>query len=285
MSEMIRNPAVASAFYEGTRSALNAQIEECYTHQLGPGRVPSKPSKPLGKILGIVTPHAGYTYSGPVAAWAFCQLIEKELPESVVLLGPNHYGLGREVAVMPAGRWRTPLGEVEVDEDLASKIAESSFLLELDDTAHRKEHSLEVQLPFLQHGYGEAFKIVPISIMSQDLESAQEIGKALGEALKGRRGALIVASTDLTHYEPAASANTKDAKVIEAILSMDPARVEEVVSKLSVSMCGPGPVMAMLTAASLLGAQKARLLKYASSGDITGDYSAVVGYASLAIEK
>lgn len=284
MGEMIRSPAVAGAFYEGTREALKAQIEECYTHQLGPGRVPAKSSRTEGKILGMVSPHAGYLYSGPVAAWGFCQLIEEELPESVVLLGPNHYGLGSEVAVMPTGRWRTPLGEVEVDEDLAKEIADSSSLIQLDETAHRKEHSLEVQLPFLQYGYGEAFKIVPICMMSQDLESSQEIGKVLGETLEGRN-VLIIASTDLTHYEPAALANTKDAKVLEAILSMNSGRVHEVVSELSVSMCGSGPVMAILTAASLLGAQKVRLLKYASSGDITGDYAAVVGYASLVIEK
>jgi len=284
MGEMIRSPAVAGAFYEGTREALKRQIEECYTHQLGPGKVPVKSSRAKGKILGMVSPHAGYLYSGPVAAWGFCQLIEEELPESVVLLGPNHSGLGREVAVMPTGRWRTPLGEIEVDEDLAKEIADSSFLIQLDDTAHRKEHSLEVQLPFLQYGYGEAFKIVPICMMSQDLESAQEIGKTLGETLEGRN-VLIIASTDLTHYEPAARARSKDAKVIEAIRSMNPGRVHEVVSEFSVSMCGPGPVMTMLTAASLLGAQKARLLKYASSGDITGDYAAVVGYASLVIEK
>jgi len=284
MGEMIRSPAVAGAFYEGTREALKRQIEECYTHQLGPGKVPVKSSRAKGKILGMVSPHAGYLYSGPVAAWGFCQLIEEELPESVVLLGPNHYGLGREVAVMPTGRWKTPLGEVEVDEDLAKEIADSSSLIQLDETAHRKEHSLEVQLPFLQYGYGEAFKIVPICMMSQDLESAQEIGKTLGETLEGRN-VLIIASTDLTHYEPAARARSKDAKVIEAIRSMNPGRVHEVVSEFSVSMCGPGPVMAMLTAVSLLGAQKARLLKYASSGDITGDYAAVVGYASLVIEK
>ncbi len=281
---MIRSPAVAGVFYEGTGEALKTQIEECYTHQLGPGRVPVKSSRAEGKILGMVSPHAGYLYSGPVAAWGFCQLIEEELPESVVLLGPNHYGLGSEVAVMPTGRWRTPLGEVEVDEDLAKEIADSSSLMQLDETAHRKEHSLEVQLPFLQYGYGEAFKIVPICMMSQDLESSQEIGKALGETLEGRN-VLIIASTDLTHYEPAALANTKDAKVLEAILSMNSGRVHEVVSEHSVSMCGSGSVMAILTAASLLGAQKVRLLKYASSGDITGDYAAVVGYASLVIEK
>ncbi len=284
MGEMIRSPAVASVFYEGSKEALKTQIDECYTHQLGPGRLPVKSSKAKGKILGMISPHAGYLYSGPVAAWGFCQLIEEELPESVVLLGPNHYGLGSKVAVMPGGRWRTPLGEVEVDEDLAKEIADSSSLIQLDDTAHRREHSLEVQLPFLQHGYGEAFKIVPISIMSQDLESSQEIGKALAETLEGLN-VLIIASTDLTHYEPAARAKTKDAKVIEAILSMNPGRVYEVVSEFSVSMCGSAPVMAMLTAASLLGAQQARLLKYASSGDITGDYAAVVGYASLVIEK
>ncbi len=284
MNEVMRKPVVAGLFYEGTTKALRSQIEECYTHQIGPGKLPGMPSKRLEKTLGMISPHAGYPYSGPVAAWGFQKVIEEGTPEVVVLVGPNHYGLGREVAVMPGGKWSTPLGEVEIDGSLSEELAASSASIDLDETAHRKEHSLEVQLPFLQHGYGDTFKIVAISMMSHDLEKAQEVARALARVLKGRN-ALIIASTDLTHYEPAARAKIKDEKVIEAIRTMNPGRVEEVILEEDVSMCGPGPVMAILAATSGMGVGKVQLLKYATSGDITGDYGSVVGYASLVIEE
>ena len=284
MVKIIRRPAVAGSFYEGTEKALKRQIESCYTHPLGPGKVPYLSSKREGNILGLVSPHAGYMYSGPVAAWGFYEVVQEEVPEVVVILGPNHHGYGAPVAIMEEGMWETPLGGIKIDEELAKKIRAACSLIEPDESAHKMEHSLEVQLPFLQYSYGESFKLIPICMMQQDQGVSQKVGEALAEVLKGKNS-LIIASTDLTHYEPREFAERKDKKVLEAILSRDPQRLAKVVFKRNVSMCGPGPVMAMLTATSLLGGKKARLLKYATSGDITGDYNAVVGYSSVCIEK
>jgi len=284
VAKTVRRPAVAGSFYEGTEGALRRQIEDCYTHSLGPGRVPSLSSKKEGNILGLISPHAGYVYSGPVAAWGFYQVIEEEVPEVVVILGPNHRGFGAPVAIMPKGEWETPLGKVKIDEELAGKIITTLPLIEPDEAAHRMEHSLEVQLPFLQYGYGENLKIIPICMMRQDLRTSRRVGEALANTLEGKNG-LIIASTDLTHYQPGELAEKQDKRALEAILSRSPEKLSEVVSRYGISMCGPGPVMAMLTATSFLGARKSRLLKYATSGDITGDYSAVVGYASVCIER
>ena len=284
MEKMVRRPAVAGTFYEGTKKALLKQIEDCYTHSLGPGKLPVISSKKEGKIMGLVSPHAGYLYSGPVAAWGFYQIVREEIPEVVVILGPNHRGFGAGVAIAGKGRWQTPLGESQVEEELAEKIMELSPLIREDEKAHQREHSLEVQLPFLQYSYGERCKIVPICMMQQDQSTSQKVGETLSEVLKGKNS-LIIASTDFTHYQPKDIAQRQDKKALEAILSLSPKDLTRAVSRYRISMCGPGPVMAMLTATSLLGAKKATLSKYATSGDITGDYEAVVGYASVIIEK
>jgi len=284
MEKMVRPPAVAGTFYEGTKKALLKQIEDCYTHPLGPGRLPTLSSKKEGKIMGLVSPHAGYLYSGPVAAWGFYQTVGQEIPEVVVILGPNHRGFGAGVAIAGKGWWQTPLGESQIEEELAEKITELSPFVREDEKAHQREHSLEVQVPFLQYSYGERFKIVPICMMQQDQSTSQKVGETLSEVLKGKNS-LIIASTDFTHYQPKDIAKRQDKKALEAILSLSPKDLTRAVSRYRISMCGPGPVMAMLTATSLLGAKKATLLKYATSGDITGDYEAVVGYASVIVEK
>ena len=284
MAESIREPAVAGTFYEGTKEALRQQIEDCYTHSLGPGRVPGLALKGEGRILGLVSPHAGYVYSGPVAARGFYETVTKELPEVVVILGPNHRGFGAAVAIAEKDTWKTPLGETRIDKELAEEIVGLSSLIQADEKAHEREHSLEVQLPFLQYSYKESFKILPICMMEQDEATSREIGEVLSKVLK-EKNSLIIASTDFTHYQPKEIAERQDKKALEAILSLDPKNLNKAVSRYRISMCGPGPVMAMLVATSLLGAKKARLLKYATSGDITGDYEAVVGYASVVVEK
>ncbi len=284
MAENIREPAVAGTFYEGTNQALRQQIKDCYTHSLGPGNIPKLTSKREGKILGLVSPHAGYVYSGPVAARGFYEAVTEELPEVVVILGPNHRGFGASVAMEEKDIWKTPLGETRIDKELAEKVVGLSPLIQFDEKAHQREHSLEVQLPFLQYSYGESFKLVPICMMEQDEATSRQVGEVLSEVLKGKNS-LIIASTDFTHYQPKKIAESQDKKALEAILSLDPKSLNKAVSRYRISMCGSGPVMAMLVATSLLGAKKARLLKYATSGDITGDYGAVVGYASVVVEK
>jgi AmmeMemoRadiSam system protein B len=275
----IRRPAIAGTFYSHDPLTLKGQIEECFTSPIGPGRLPSPSPKEGKRIIALISPHAGYIYSGGVAAHGYLSLAESHRPDLIVLLGPNHTGMGSGVSLMASGTWETPLGRVEIDEDAAREIHSLSEIIDLDDSAHLREHSLEVQLPFLQYIMG-GFKIVPIGMMMQDLSTSREVGRAIGEAVEGRN-ALIIASTDFTHYESQSIAEKKDGRVIDAILSLDEEKVIDTVYRFNVSMCGYGPVAAAITAAKVLGAGRASLLKYATSGDVTGDRYQVVGYASL----
>jgi len=278
----MRKPAVAGSFYPGSFTGLKRQIEDCFKHPLGPGALPGEGKPADRRTLGLVSPHAGYIYSGPVAAHGFSRIAAEEKPGTVVIVGPNHRGLGAAVAVGREGTWQTPLGTVEVDVGVGEAIISAGHVANWDDLAHSMEHSLEVQVPFLQYIYGSEFKIVPIAMLRQEWEIAQDLGRAIAAALKGKDG-LVIASSDFSHYESQASASRKDHLALEAILNLDPARLEETVNSHNISMCGPGPVMAMITACKELGARKANLLRYATSGDITGDYSQVVGYASVAV--
>ncbi len=278
----MRPPAVAGQFYEGTREGLLKQIESCYLHPVGPGSLPKLGEAPQ-KILGLVSPHAGYMYSGPVAAHGFRRLAEEGRPNHLIILGPNHHGVGSGVSLMSSGKWVTPLGEVGVDGELARKILHSSEIIDDDPVAHQFEHSIEVQLPFLQHLFGE-FEFVPICMMFQDLKTSLEVGKALAEACAGLR-AVFVASTDFTHYEPHESAVRKDRRAIQHILQLDPEGLVRTVERERISMCGYGPVAAMLEAARRMGGKKAELLKYATSGDTSGYKAEVVGYASIVVSR
>jgi len=277
---VIRLPAVAGAFYEGERGALLSRIEWCYTHPHGPGRLPS-PGRGGERALGLVSPHAGYMYSGPVAAHGYA-LLASSPPKTVVVLGPNHTGMGSGVSLSPHRAWRTPLGEVEVDGALSRSLAEECELMDLDELAHRYEHSIEVQLPFLQHLFGSGFRLVAVCMMLQDERTSEEVGRALAEILRGREAA-IVASTDFTHYEPAERARRKDAKALERIEALDWRGLLRTVEREDITMCGYGPVAAMLRACVELGAKRGRLLKYATSGDTAGPMPEVVGYGSLAV--
>jgi AmmeMemoRadiSam system protein B len=280
----IRRPTQAGAFYAGSQQSLREQIESCFRHELGPGSLPKVADKKLQNIVGLVCPHAGYMYSGPVAAHGYDRLAQDGKPDIVVILGPNHTGNGSALAAMREGAWRTPLGDVEIDTKTADSITHASSIIDVDDSAHAFEHSVEVQLPFLQYLYGSSFKFVPICFLMQDLESSREVGSALAKALIAKN-AVIIASTDMTHYEPQRSAEKKDKAAIEAVLKLDEAQLYSTVEGFSISMCGPGPTMALVAAAKALGARKAELLCYKTSGDITGDCSAVVGYASIAFMR
>lgn len=279
----VRRPWVAGAFYPADPDRLRQTIESCFTHRLGPGGLPGT-AAPERRIVAVVCPHAGYMYSGPVAAHSYYHLAAEARPESVVVIGPNHTGMGSPIAMMRSGAWETPLGEVEIDEGLADAIFRASDLIDIDEWAHAREHSIEVQLPFLQYIYGPGLRFVPICMGFQDLESSREVGRAVAEAVGGA-DVVIVASTDLTHQEPQASANRKDRLVLESILSLDEAALQERVRSHRVTMCGYGPVSAAIVASKMLGAEKAELLAYHTSGDVTGDHSAVVGYAAAKITR
>ncbi len=280
----IRRPCQAGAFYAGTAESLKTQIENCFLHKFGPGKIPEIAKEGRRQIIGLVCPHAGYMFSGAVAAHAYYKLALDSKPDVVFLFGPNHGGYGSGLAVMNDGFWRTPLGDVEIDSESAKQVVRESRIVDVDDSAHRLEHSIEVQLPFLQYLYGSEFKIVPICFLMQDLSSAREVGEAVAKVLAGKNG-VIIASSDMTHYEPQESAERKDKMVLEAVEAMDEAKLYSVIEAHRISACGYGPIAALMTAAKILGAKEAKLLCYKTSGDVIGDYSSVVGYAAVCFKK
>jgi len=280
----IRRPCQAGAFYEGNAEALKRQVENCFFHELGPGKIPKVVKAGPRKVIGLVCPHAGYMFSGPVVAHAYYRLALDGKPDIAVVFGPNHTGYGSALAVMNEGFWRTPLGDVEVDSETANQIVRESRLIDVDESAHRFEHSIEVQLPFLQYLYGSEFKIVPICFLMQDLSSAKEVGQAVAKVLAGKN-AVVIASSDMTHYEPQERATKKDGLALEAVEAMDEAKFNSIIETQHVSVCGYGPITALVTAAKVLGAREAKVLCYKTSGDIIGDYSSVVGYAAVCFTK
>jgi MEMO1 family protein len=263
----VRRPAVAGMFYEGTAPRLVAQIEDC---------IAQNPPQEQSSFVAAVVPHAGLMYSGHVAAAFYAAA---QLPRRLIILCPNHTGRGHFAAINRDGEWSTPLGNVRVDSELAEALMKETKVLRDDDEAHAREHSLEVQLPFLQHLLGD-FTFVPICIGAPRYELCEEIGNAIAAA-----GAEvgILASSDLNHYEDQATTLTKDQAAIDAVLARNPKELWRVVEEHDISMCGYLPTTAMLIAANHLGATTARLLKHATSGDVSGDYTRVVGYASILI--
>jgi len=276
----VRRPTQAGAFYEATQESLKRQISNCFTSKLGPGKLPAVNEAGPRNIVGLVCPHAGYMYSGPVAAHAYDRLAADGIPDTVIILGPNHTGYGSGVAIMNEGVWRTPLGDAEVGTETANRIVRESKIVDVDDSAHSLEHSVEVQLPFLQYLYGSAFRFVPICFLMQDISTAKDVGQAVAKAVAGKN-AVIIASSDMTHYEPQERAEKKDREALQAVEALDEARFSQTVESRRVTACGTGPIMALMTAAKALGAKEAKLLCYKTSGDVIGDYSSVVGYAAV----
>jgi MEMO1 family protein len=276
----IRRPAVAGRFYAGERESLRAEVEDCFVSPLGPGALPAVGSGPR-RVLGIVAPHAGYLYSGAAAAWAYAEAARDGRPEVVVILGLDHRGLGAPLALSPAAAWQTPLGELPVDAGLADALMRLDPEVALDARAHVLEHSIEVQLPFLQVVYGHV-PILPIGIGAVRVESVLRLGAALAEATRGR-DVLMVASSDFSHYISQAEATRLDARAMERIVALDPEGLVSTVREYGISMCGVLPVAAMLAAAVKQGALEGRRLHYHTSGDVTGDEEAVVGYGALVV--
>ena len=281
----IRRPTVAGQFYESDAEALRAQIKSCFLSSLGPRKLPevNRHIHPRS-IVGVVCPHAGYVYSGAVAATAYYDLALDGTPDTVVVLGPNHTGYGSALSLMREGIWRTPLGDVEVDGEVADGVLKETSVVDVDELAHRYEHSIEVQLPFLQYLYGKAFKLVPICFLMQDYASAVEVGRALVEALDAKN-AVVVASSDMTHYEPAKNAAAKDHEALRAITDMDTKRFYETIETQNITACGYAPITALITYAKGINAKEAKVLSYHNSGDVSGDYSSVVGYAAVSFRK
>ena len=262
----MRSPAVAGQFYPRDPEDLKLQLDELFKG-VASEELPA---------LGAVVPHAGYVYSGSVAAEVYARLPKRE---TYVILGPNHHGLGAPVA-LSRDSWRTPLGAVETDLEMADALA--GTIIDQEESAHLQEHSIEVQLPFLQYRFA-GFKILAIAMGLQDEETAVEVGEALGKAARDlKRNCTFIASSDFTHYEPQELARKVDANLIEAILRMDVPELYSRVYRYDATACGYGPIAAAITATRALGATSGKLLRYATSGDVTGDYSQVVGYGAIA---
>jgi AmmeMemoRadiSam system protein B len=275
----VRRAAVAGSFYPSDKSKLSTMVNGCYLHPLGPGLSPPSPPG-HASLVAVVSPHAGYEYSGPVAAHSYLHVSSLRAPDLIVIVAPNHYGIGSGVATFREGVWETPLGRMRVDEEAASRLVQDSGIVSFDPGAHRIEHSLEVQLPFLQQIYGDSVPILPISLLFQDIDTAKTVARSLVKVVEGRK-AVLVASSDLTHYEPAAAARRKDTALIDQVRKMDVGSFYSTLESLQVTACGFGAIATVIETSRALGLKEGELLKYATSGDTTGDNNQVVGYAAL----
>lgn len=278
---MVREPVVKGQFYQADPERLREQIKACYAHRHGVNR--SLPEKD-GQLLAIISPHAGYSYSGPVASHAFARLAcESERPEVILLLGPKHTAYGAPFSISSHSSWQTPLGKVGVDSVLANKLAAEVKLLQLDEAAHRFEHSLEVQLPFIQNLYPDPPTIVPVALHFSDFLTIQNIADGIASVVeKEARKVLIVVSSDFSHDTPKEEAYRLDAEVIDLILRGDARGFYDLVAGEDRSVCGLMPITALLVILSKLKC-KAKLLKYATSMDMC-PHERGVGYASLSFE-
>ena len=273
----VRTPAVAGMFYPKSNQEVKSSIKNCFLHKYGPGKLP--PSHENKQIIGAICPHAGYEYSGPIAANSY-YTISSQKPELVIIIGPNHWGIGRDVAAMKEGLWRTPLGDIEVDTDSAIEINNICKLVELDFFSHTRDHCLEVQLPMLQEIFSHKFKILPLILIDQRYETAKEVGKAIAKISKMKK-TIILGSSDFTHYEPNDLAYSQDKSLIETIVDLDVDKFYYILQEKKISACGFGAIASTMIACRELGATKGTLIRYATSGDMTGDKSSVVGYASI----
>jgi len=265
----MRKPAVAGQFYPLNSKNLENELKQYFEGLEIRER----------NILGAVCPHAGYVYSGRVAAHVYAVLPKAD---TYVIFGPNHTGYGSPVS-LSTDTWKTPLGNLEVDHELAEGLRGS--IINIDELGHRYEHSIEVQLPFLQYRFDQDFKILPICLGMQDEETVTEVGNLIANLVsESRKKVVFIASSDFTHYQPANIAREIDNEIIEAILDLDISEIYERLYKRNASVCGYGPISAMLTASKKLGANRAELLKYSNSGEVSGDMDAVVGYAAIIVE-
>ena len=273
----VRTPAVSGTFYPDDEKELKSLIRDCFIHPIGPGKIPTADSN--RKIYGVICPHAGFVYSGPVACHSF-YAISSSTSNLAIMVGPNHYGIGQNVASMIDAGWKTPLGLVEIDSESALELREDLDIMEFDSFSHSKEHSIEVQVPMLQETFSREMKILPISLINQEQKIATQVGTAIAKIAE-KKDALLIGSSDFTHYEENEFAHRQDLALIEPILKLDVDEFYKVLYERKVTACGFGAIAATMIASKELGATEGKLLKYATSGDVSGDKSSVVGYASI----
>ena len=275
---VVRRPAVAGTFYPAEPTELRRELDACFRHPLGPG---APPDRGAATPLAIVSPHAGIVYSGPFAAHAYAALGS---PTVVVVLGPNHFGLGADLALSSASAWRTPLGDVPLDAETTECLRGACPALAVDDRAHAREHSLELQVIFLQRALGGSFGIVPIALATRQLDALDLLARGLALAVL-ERGALLVASTDLSHYLPQAEARARDLRLLARAEALDVDGLASLVARGEATACGAAGLIAVMAAARALGARECRLLAYGTSGDTGGPRDSVVGYGALRVER
>lgn len=270
---MVRNPVVAGQFYSSSRDELTKEIRA----------LAGKGEEKKEEAIGVVSPHAGYMYSGQVAAATLSSIKDRS---TYIIIGPNHTGLGEPFSMTASDSWKTPLGEIRINIPLAQNILTRCPQVCKDELAHIQEHSIEVQLPILQT-LQKNFTIVPIVASTADIATYRKIGEGIALSIKDldmEKDVTIIASSDMTHYESSEDARSKDSKAIDAILNLDEGALIKRIEEFGITMCGFVPAAIMLSASKKLGARRARLIKYMTSGDTTGDYSSVVGYAGIVIE-
>jgi len=266
---MLRLPAVAGRFYPSNPAELTALIRKSTGADAQNSLIP---------VRACLVPHAGYVYSGRVAGATLARIV---LPRKIIILGVRHYPRGEPAAILSSGAWRTPLGDAQIDEEMAEALKKACPLLHEDSVAHSTEHSLEVQVPFLQV-LAPDFTFVPVALGTVQFESVVSVGEALGRVLEAsKENVLLLTTSDLNHYEDDATTRVKDRKAIDQLLALDARGLYDTCRNEGISMCGLGPAVAMLTALNALGAKKPELVKYATSADVSGDRSAVVGYAGM----
>ena len=266
---MLRPPAVSGQFYHGSSSRLEQQVSQYIQSATG-----------KEKAVGIMVPHAGLMYSGAVAGAVFSSI---EMPKTFVMLGPNHTGLGSRIAVMDDGEWEVPTGKLRIDRKLATRILENAQQAERDARAHTFEHSLEVQVPFIVH-FSPDIAIVPIALLSVTYDQCVQLAEAVAKAVQSvDYPVTVLASSDMSHFVPDRVARQKDKTALDRMLAMDPRGLFDTVVRERISMCGYLPATVMVIASKLLGATSAHLAHYMTSGDVSGDYDSVVGYAGVVL--
>ncbi|MCP3676049.1 MAG: AmmeMemoRadiSam system protein B [Deltaproteobacteria bacterium] len=267
---MIRKPAVAYQFYPGEPDELERTVSSFEDREAA-----------KEDVIAIIVPHAGYIYSGKVAGSVYSSA---RICDNVILLGPNHTGLGEAVSIMPSGRWEIPTGTIEVNNNLARLLLDESPLLSSDEKAHLREHSLEVQLPFIHH-FNRNVRIVPITIMHLNTDDCEELGRTIGRVIKEYENEVLIAvSSDMNHYESDEVTRAKDKRALDRLLALDAEGLLKTTEGENITMCGVIPAAVAISAAKELGATSARLVDYATSGDTSGDYGHVVGYAGVLIQ-
>ena len=273
----VRTPAASGTFYPDDQKELKSLIHDCFMHPICPGKMP--PTGSEQKIYGMICPHAGFVYSGPVACHSFYS-ISSSTSKLAIITGPNHYGIGQSIASMIDASWKTPLGLMDVDSESALELRDILDILELDSFSHSKEHSIEVQVPMLQETFSHEIKILPVSLINQEQETATKVGSAIAKIAQ-KKDALLIGSSDFTHYEENEFAHRQDLALINPILKLDVDEFYKILYERHVTACGFGAIASTMIACKELGATEGKLLKYATSGDVSGDKSSVVGYASI----